>query len=129
MMVTLVAGNRAEALERAEVNAPVLRTAAAALPEIASAFVEAGGETAVAEALMLPGDTVGERLRRQRHGLALAVALADLSGEQTLEWGPNDIFVVPPWTRYAHTAPKESVLFSISDRPMQENLGIWREGN
>jgi len=50
-------------------------------------------------------------------------------GDQTLEWGPNDVFVVPPWMRYQHTAPKESVLFSISDRPMQEALGIWREGN
>src|SRR5262249_8681364 len=40
-----------------------------------------------------------------------------------LEWGPNDVFVVPPWKRYAHSAAKESVLFSISDRPMQEALG------
>jgi gentisate 1,2-dioxygenase len=44
------------------------------------------------------------------------------------EWGPGDIFVVPPWKRYSHTAGKESVLFSISDRPAQEALGIWREG-
>jgi len=44
-----------------------------------------------------------------------------------LEWGPNDVFVVPPWKRYAHTAAKQSVLFSISDRPAQEALGIWRE--
>jgi gentisate 1,2-dioxygenase len=28
---------------------------------------------------------------------------------------------------YNHTAIDESVLFSISDRPMQEALGIWRE--
>jgi gentisate 1,2-dioxygenase len=48
-------------------------------------------------------------------------------GDKTLEWGPNDVFVVPPWQRYAHTAAKESVLFSISDRPAQEALGIWRE--
>jgi gentisate 1,2-dioxygenase len=44
-----------------------------------------------------------------------------------LAWGPNDVFVVPPWKRYAHRAPKQSVLFSISDRPAQEALGIWRE--
>jgi gentisate 1,2-dioxygenase len=50
-------------------------------------------------------------------------------GDETLEWGPNDVFVIPPWARYSHNAPKESVLFSISDRPMQEVLGIWREGN
>ena len=28
---------------------------------------------------------------------------------------------------FAHNAAKESVLFSISDRPAQEALGIWRE--
>ena len=48
---------------------------------------------------------------------------------KALEWGPNDVFVVPPWKRYAHNAAKESVLFSISDRPAQEALGIWREGH
>jgi gentisate 1,2-dioxygenase len=35
--------------------------------------------------------------------------------------------VVPPWKRFSHNAEKESVLFSISDRPSQEALGIWRE--
>jgi len=44
-----------------------------------------------------------------------------------LEWGKNDVFVVPPWKRYAHKAAEQSVLFSISDRPAQEALGIWRE--
>ncbi len=48
--------------------------------------------------------------------------------DKVLEWGPNDVFVIPPWKRYAHTCPEETVLFSISDRPMQEALGIWREG-
>src|ERR1700691_2049628 len=47
---------------------------------------------------------------------------------EVLEWGPNDVFVVPPWKRYSHNAAKESVLFSISDRPAQKALGIWREG-
>jgi len=49
-------------------------------------------------------------------------------GDHVLEWGPRDIFVVPSWMRYAHSARAESVLFSISDRPAQEALGIWREG-
>jgi gentisate 1,2-dioxygenase len=47
---------------------------------------------------------------------------------QALEWGPRDVFVVPSWKRYAHQAAEQSVLFSISDRPAQEALGIWREG-
>jgi gentisate 1,2-dioxygenase len=47
--------------------------------------------------------------------------------DTTLEWGPNDVFVVPPWKRYAHQTTKDSVLFSISDQPAQVALGIWRE--
>jgi gentisate 1,2-dioxygenase len=50
-------------------------------------------------------------------------------GDQRFAWSAGDVFVAPPWTRYAHEAEKESVLFSISDRPAQEALGIWREIN
>ena len=49
-------------------------------------------------------------------------------GEETSEWTKNDVLVVLPWMRYSHGADKESVLFSILERPMQEALGIWREG-
>jgi gentisate 1,2-dioxygenase len=47
------------------------------------------------------------------------------------EWGVNDVFVVPPWKRYQHNVAgkDDAVLFSISDKPAQEALGIWREGN
>ena len=34
-----------------------------------------------------------------------------------------------PGSLFAHGRRPEAVLFSISDRPMQEALGIWREGN
>jgi len=51
----------------------------------------------------------------------------DVDG-QVLEWGPHDVFVVPSWKRYSHAAARQSVLFSISDRPAQEALGLWREG-
>jgi gentisate 1,2-dioxygenase len=47
-----------------------------------------------------------------------------------LNWGVNDVFVVPPWKKYQHmVGAEDAVLFSISDRPAQEMLGIWREGN
>jgi gentisate 1,2-dioxygenase len=48
-------------------------------------------------------------------------------GDKVLEWGPNDVFTVPSWHRYAHDVKDEAVLFSISDKPAQEALGIWRE--
>ena len=50
-------------------------------------------------------------------------------GDQVFAWSAGDVFVAPPWLRYAHDAAVESVLFSISDRPAQEALGIWREIN
>jgi gentisate 1,2-dioxygenase len=44
-----------------------------------------------------------------------------------VEWGPRDVFVVPSWQRVRHEAEEESVLFSFSDRPIQEVLGLFRE--
>jgi gentisate 1,2-dioxygenase len=48
---------------------------------------------------------------------------------EVFAWGPRDVFVIPSWKQYSHKADDQSVLFSISDRPMQESLGIWREVN
>lgn len=39
----------------------------------------------------------------------------------------NDVFVVPPWARLRLQAARETVLFSYSDRPVQEALGLWKE--
>ena len=48
-------------------------------------------------------------------------------GGLTFDWGPRDIFVFPSWTPVAHEAHEDAVLFSISDRPAQQALGLWRE--
>ena len=42
-------------------------------------------------------------------------------------WNKGDIFVVPPWAKIKHDTKEESVLFSFSDRPVQELLGLFRE--
>jgi gentisate 1,2-dioxygenase len=34
---------------------------------------------------------------------------------------------VPSWVPVSHQATTEAVLFSYSDRPVQEKLGLWRE--
>lgn len=47
--------------------------------------------------------------------------------DQTIEWGPRDLFVIPGWRSYRHRAAEEAVLFSVSDRPMQTKFGLWRE--
>jgi len=43
------------------------------------------------------------------------------------DWGPRDIFVVPAWYPVRHEAKGDAVLFSFSDRPVQQKLGLWRE--
>ncbi len=44
-----------------------------------------------------------------------------------VEWSRRDIFVVPGWHRVRHEAAADSVLFSFSDRPIQEALHLFRE--
>ena len=46
---------------------------------------------------------------------------------ETFTWSPRDIFVVPSWKKVSHTASENSVLFSYSDKVVQEKLGLWRE--
>ena len=49
-------------------------------------------------------------------------------GDREFDWTPDDVFVVPSWVPYAHeTAHEDCVLFSFSDRPVQQALGLWRE--
>jgi gentisate 1,2-dioxygenase len=48
-------------------------------------------------------------------------------GDETFAWGPRDVFVAPSWFPITHQAEDESVVFSFSDRPAQQALGLWRE--
>ncbi len=48
-------------------------------------------------------------------------------GDTLVEWGPKDLFVVPSWKAVVHEAMDDAVLFSFSDRAVQEKLGLWRE--
>ena len=118
-MATLVSPARMEAVGRAEANAPFLRSAIAAFPNISSCFVEEGSESAVAMALSLTGDGVGEQLRRRRHALALAVALADISGEQPLEW------VTAKLSDFADVAMDDALRAAMLERvPDEEPSGL-----
>jgi gentisate 1,2-dioxygenase len=42
-------------------------------------------------------------------------------------WKPKDIFVVPSWKTVVHDVTDDAVLFSFSDRPVQEALLLFRE--
>lgn len=48
-------------------------------------------------------------------------------GDQVIQWGPRDVFVVPSWHDIKHETDMDAVLFSYSDRPIQEKLGLFRE--
>ena len=48
-------------------------------------------------------------------------------GEQSYDFGRRDIFVVPSWQSFSLAAREDTMLFSFSDRPVQQVLGLWRE--
>jgi len=48
-------------------------------------------------------------------------------GDQEFRFGPKDVFVAPSWLKYRLQADEESVIFSFSDRPVQQALDLWRE--
>ncbi len=78
-------GARDDAVERAKAHSSFLRETMRALPQLADAFLGGGAEAAVRLALEARDADLETELRRQRLGLALAVALGDLSGELSLE--------------------------------------------
>jgi gentisate 1,2-dioxygenase len=48
---------------------------------------------------------------------------------QPFDWGRGDIIALPSWAQHAHenTGTEDAILFSISDRPVIEALGLYRE--
>jgi gentisate 1,2-dioxygenase len=44
-------------------------------------------------------------------------------------WEKSDLFVVPSWQWHSHenATDEDAILFSISDRPSTEALGLYRE--
>jgi gentisate 1,2-dioxygenase len=48
-------------------------------------------------------------------------------GTERFDFEPRDTFVVPSWTPLQLESKGEVVLFSFSDRPGQEAMGLWRE--
>lgn len=48
-------------------------------------------------------------------------------GETVIEWREHDIFTIPSWQFAQHETDVDAVLFSFSDRPAQQALGLWRE--
>jgi len=48
-------------------------------------------------------------------------------GGERFAFEPKDVFVVPSWSPLELKSATQCVLFSFSDRPGQEAMGLWRE--
>ncbi len=55
------------------------------------------------------------------------IVFEDEGKQSTLSWKAKDHFTVPGWYRHRFEADEDAVLFSFSDRIVQEKLGLWRE--
>ena len=77
--------SRKDALGRARDWSPFLRDAASLFPSIAGIFEREGARAAIEAALDQRAEGVEAELRRQRLGMALAIALGDLSEELSFE--------------------------------------------
>ncbi len=77
--------SRSSAVVRARRHSPFLREAMLAREAVVETFSSSGALAAARQALEPTGEPVESRLRRQRLGLALAVALGDLSNDLDLE--------------------------------------------
>jgi gentisate 1,2-dioxygenase len=60
------------------------------------------------------------------HVCLLGGGQAQLPG-QSWRFEENDILVVPSWQALQLRADRDTLLFSFSDRPLQQALGLWRE--
>ena len=83
-----------------------------------------GVHPASAEGLQVTGLSLHRRHgvlggRRHRHGNDRQASSFDFE--------PRDSFVVPSWVPLVLETGGETVLFSFSDRPGQEAMGLWRE--
>jgi gentisate 1,2-dioxygenase len=49
--------------------------------------------------------------------------------DKRIDWGPRDCFVVPSWRwhRFVTTGSETPILFSMTDKPIMDTLGLYRE--
>ena len=119
MAATADSAARQDAIARARNEAPFLREAMLARPELVEIFGGQGAEAAVGLALTASGDDLAIELRRRRYGLALTAALGDLAGEFALER------VTELLSDFAEDAIDRALTCAIAERvPDAEPAGI-----
>jgi gentisate 1,2-dioxygenase len=48
-------------------------------------------------------------------------------GDEIIEWKAKDTFIVPAWYKHRHEADADSFLFSFTDQPIHQKLGLFRD--
>lgn len=102
---------------------------------IAYAHAATGGpvlRTLGAAVTALPPGFKGATHRHSSSSVYLVISGAGRTevGGRVLDWGPRDVFAVPAWAPHAHanaSAREEALLFSVTDAPALEALGLYRE--
>jgi gentisate 1,2-dioxygenase len=61
------------------------------------------------------------------HGRSIISSRTPGGEDFVVDWGKRDVFIVPSWHKVRHEAAEDSVLFSFSDRPIQQALHLFRE--
>lgn len=80
----------------------------------------------------LDGNKITGEHRHTSNQLYYAVegsGVTEVEGEK-LEWETGDFFVVPNWSWHKHenaSASEPAILFSTTDRPLHEAIGVYRE--
>jgi len=77
----------------------------------------------------------GEETRLHRHPTNTVYCAIEGSGTTEIDgrafaWDENDLFVVPGWTWHRHlnkSDRRDACLYSVSDLPLHQKLGIYRE--
>ena len=76
----------------------------------------------------------GEKLRPYRVAASSVFCVRQAKGRSviggnTFEWEKGDIVAVPSWAEQEHacSGAEDAILFSITDRPVLEALGLYRE--
>jgi len=78
---------------------------------------------------LIPKDMATEAYRSTDATVMVAVegsGTTTIQG-QSFHWQPKDVFVIPSWCTVSHRVNQDAMLFSYSDRPVQQKLGLWRE--
>ena len=79
---------------------------------------------------LLPSGFMGQKYRSTDSTVFVCVEGEGKTIVNDLEinWTKNDTFVIPSWVQHSHNSyNSDAVIFSFSDRGIQQKCGLWRE--